>query len=220
MQIEQFHSFHFSFSDVCPTRAQIEEMLKITDSDTALPVNTAVNEILPFLSENKDITGGFTILNAEKINLETGKMVEAYMRNANFYALFLCTAGEIFSELTKKYNDEGNYLEGYITDVLGSLTVENAMDKVQETLEQQATAEGMKITNRYSPGYCNWDVSGQKELFSLIGDNPVEISLSKSCLMIPIKSVSGIIGIGENVKKQAYKCDICNNKECIYRRIK
>jgi hypothetical protein len=220
MQIKQFHTFHFTFSDVCPTPEQIGEFLKTDGNNTAQPVNAAVDEILPFLSDNQDITGGFTLVNAADVKLETGKMVAVYMRNSEFYALFACTVGEIFTELTKKYNAEGNYLEGYVADALGSLTVENAMDKIQETLENQMIAEEMKITNRYSPGYCNWAVAGQRELFQLIGSNPTGISLTESCLMIPIKSVSGIIGIGKNVKKQAYKCDVCNNRECIYRKIK
>ncbi|MDR0812018.1 MAG: hypothetical protein LBN23_07100 [Paludibacter sp.] len=220
MQEKNFYTFHFNFSDVCPTREQIGEFLKTDGNDTAQPVNDAVNEISPFLSDNQDITGGFMLFNVASVKLETGKMVAAYMRNAEFYALFACTAGEIFTKLTKKYNAEGNYLEGYVADALGSLTVENAMDKIQATLENQMLAEGMKITNRYSPGYCNWAVAGQRELFQLVGGNPTGISLTESCLMVPIKSVSGIIGIGKNVKKQAYKCDICNNRECIYRKIK
>lgn len=33
----------------------------------------------------------------------------------------------------------------------------------------------------------------------------------------PIKTVSGIIGIGKNVEKQPNNCDICDAKNCIYR---
>ena len=32
--------------------------------------------------------------------------------------------------------------------------------------------------------------------------------------------VSGIIGIGRNVKKSSYSCDVCNNQTCIYRKVK
>ncbi|MDR2914435.1 MAG: hypothetical protein LBV74_06355, partial [Tannerella sp.] len=75
------------------------------------------------------------------------------------------------------------------------------------------------ITNRYSPGYCNWSLQEQQKLFHLLGDKPVNVTLSSSCLMQPIKSVSGIIGVGRNVKEKAYGCTVCNNKDCIYRKI-
>ena len=60
----------------------------------------------------------------------------------------------------------------------------------------------------------------QKQLFSLLPNTMDFISLTKSCLMLPIKSVSGIIGVGKEVRKTGYSCDICSNKACIYRKIR
>lgn len=36
--------------------------------------------------------------------------------------------------------------------------------------------------------------------------------------MEPIKSVSGIIGIGRRVEKNDYQCRVCEDQECIMRR--
>ena len=106
-----------------------------------------------------------------------------------------------------------------ITDALGSLTVENAMDKIQSRLADDMLADGLHISNRYSPGYCNWPLREQKTLFELIGNNPTGITLSDSCLMYPTKSVSGIIGIGPRMRRLEYGCPACDNKGCVYRRI-
>ena len=125
-----------------------------------------------------------------------------------------------FTDYARRCNQEGDYLKGYIADTYGSLIVEKAMDYIQLQLEQQMETEGLHISNRYSPGYCNWDVREQELLFSLLPDNNCHITLTESCLMLPIKSVSGIIGIGKNVKKRAYGCHICHNTTCIYRRIR
>jgi len=35
-------------------------------------------------------------------------------------------------------------------------------------------------------------------------------------LMNPIKSVSGLIGIGRDVKYSPYQCNLCDSKNCIY----
>lgn len=96
----------------------------------------------------------------------------------------------------------------------------NAMDKVQLHLEKEMMDQGKKITNRYSPGYCEWPLSGQRDLFAYIGDHPTGITINESCLMQPIKSVSGIIGIGDEVRKRSYGCDICNSTSCAYRNIR
>jgi len=54
----------------------------------------------------------------------------------------------------------------------------------------------------------------------LFPENHCGIKLSDSCLMDPIKSVSGVIGFGRNVKKTAYECQMCELETCIYRKIR
>jgi cobalamin-dependent methionine synthase I len=101
--------------------------------------------------------------------------------------------------------------------VVGSEMVEGAMDMVQDELEKEMKQQNMGITDRYSPGYCDWQVSEQPKLFSLLPEKFCGISLSESCLMYPIKSVSGVIGIGPKAERKGYICSFCNMKNCIYR---
>ncbi|MCF0209200.1 MAG: methionine synthase, partial [Bacteroidaceae bacterium] len=76
-------------------------------------------------------------------------------------------------------------------------------------------------TNRFSPGYCGWHVREQKLLFSTFPlAEPCGVKLTDSCLMLPIKSVSGVIGIGENVRKLEYTCGLCDYANCYKRRKK
>jgi hypothetical protein len=62
-------------------------------------------------------------------------------------------------------------------------------------------------------------VKDQFKLFSLLPENFCGIRLTDSALMIPIKSVSGIIGIGENVERKNYPCEICNMKDCYRKKL-
>jgi hypothetical protein len=132
-------------------------------------------------------------------------------------ALFICTAGPAIGEMSRRSMKEGDLLKGYIYDVVGSGVVENAADRMHEELKSEATARGKKITNRFSPGYCGWDVAEQHKLFSFFRDNFCGITLTESALMNPVKSVSGIIGIGRNVIYAPYQCHLCEDKNCIYR---
>lgn len=219
MQTGTFHSFHFTFDEVQPRSEDIRGFMKSENSDAGYPVNKAIREIMPLLSGNNDINGGYILRKADEVHLDAGAQIDAYLKGAEYLALFTCTAGAIFTDLSSRYNQAGDYLEAYIADAIGSITVEKAMDIIQDQLETEMKAEGLSITNRYSPGYCNWPVSGQRELFDVMGEIPVKVSLTESCLMLPIKSVSGVIGIGRNIKKRAYACQICKNKDCIYRKI-
>lgn len=210
----------------------VMEMLHEADRTPDNPVMSEAVQTLGILPETVDIRGGYVLtddialspgegtLRVKGTTLHPSGKICSLLREAEQVALFVCTAGQGITDYARRCNEEGDYLKGYIADTYGSLIVEKAMDYIQLQLEQQMEAEGLHINNRYSPGYCNWDVREQKLLFSLLPDNNCHITLTESCLMLPIKSVSGIIGIGRNVKKRAYGCHICHNTTCIYRRIR
>jgi hypothetical protein len=231
MQNFEFQIYRYTFEEACPTFEELGRFLKIDSSDKDHPANVFINEILIKLCDNKEITGGYKVIPVENMNvkegflalnnteLKLGRQVCSYLQKSEYVALFVCTAGDIFTELTRQFNNRGDMLEAYITDAIGSLTVEKAMDKVQFQLEKTVKKQGFRITNRYSPGYCNWTVFGQKELFALLDKLPVPVSLTESCLMKPVKSVSGVVGIGKDVRKSEYACAVCGDKNCIYKSI-
>ena len=139
------------------------------------------------------------------------------IKDAEEVALFICTAGPEIGERSRRSMKEGDLLRGYIYDVIGSEVVENAADRMQEELKAEAAVRGKKITNRFSPGYCGWDVAEQHKLFTFFRENFCGITLTESALMNPVKSVSGIIGAGRDVKYAPYQCHVCDDKNCIYR---
>jgi hypothetical protein len=159
-----------------------------------------------FLFEDKEFLAGRQVIN----NLKSSELL----------ALFVCTAGEEVSRRSRELMGDGKLLEGYVADMVGSLLVEGAMDILQESLRDEMGSRGFKITNRYSPGYCNWDVIEQHKLFSMFPEGFCGVSLSESALMKPVKSVSGVIGIGKEVSFNNYICHACSSTDCIYRSLK
>jgi hypothetical protein len=149
---------------------------------------------------------------------QTGKIIEKMLKQAEYYALFIVTVGPEVESMARSLINEGHYLEGYIVDLAASAMVDQATDQLQEQVKGLAQEQGMRITNRYSPGYCSWDVKEQQKLFDLFPEDCCGISLSSSSLMHPIKSISGIIGLGSEVKYQKYTCEICSMKNCQFRR--
>ena len=135
-------------------------------------------------------------------------------------AIFICTAGPRIGEVSKEIMAGGDFMEGYILDVLGSVTVEAAIEKIQDILISEIQEKGLKVTNRYSPGYCGWKLTEQRKLFSLFPLGHCGITLSDSCLMEPVKSVSGIIGFGAHAKKHLHECELCELETCMYRTIR
>jgi hypothetical protein len=48
--------------------------------------------------------------------------------------------------------------------------------------------------------------------------NSMGVRLTKECLMLPRKSVSGVIGIGPREMKNYNPCKTCNKRDCLGRR--
>ena len=226
-----FHTYRFPYGEVLPSLDELARYLHM-EGDTEHPAYSYMQERLAELtSSDLETVGGYAVgaveevdlkggrLTVEGVTFEAGAQVCGYLKEATEAALFLCTAGPLFSDEAHRLNAEGEFLEAYIIDAIGSLTVERAMDKIHKALEEEQALRGLKITNRYSPGYCNWPLKDQRALFGFVGKNPTGIELSESCLMHPIKSVSGVIGIGEKARRRAYGCVVCQNKTCIYRRL-
>jgi hypothetical protein len=159
------------------------------------------------------------VLIVNEVCFDLGKTVTANLKKSSLIAVFACTVGKMVEERSKQLLRDGFGLEGLIVDLIGSEIAEGAAAFVHLKIESIAREANLKVTNRYSPGYCNWPVSDQHKLFSLLGNNNCGIHLTPSSLMVPIKSVSGIIGIGTDVKQVAYKCKLCNDQKCILRKI-
>ena len=186
-----------------------------------------------YISECKEIMfpqGGYSCFEAltpgtkDEIEIEgfrfrTGKIINKMLRKAEAYAFFVTTAGPGPEALARTLMEQDQYLEAYIVDLVGSIIVDSVADQVQEHIRIMAASRGMQITNRYSPGYCSWNVDEQQKLFSLMPDGCCGITLSDSSLMSPIKSVSGIIGLGTSVEFRDYTCEICPMEDCIFRKV-
>ena len=220
-----------SFEELSLTREDVIHLLG-GESEYAFLMHEYLDTLFEQGKQIFQIIGGYQVFDKMAFNqemleivigdvkFEVKKVVFNMLKRSSKIAVFICTAGDKIHELSRQYMAEGDMLKGYVYDLFGSLVVESAMDLVQQSLRLEMEGESLKITNRYSPGYCGWTVDQQKKLFGLLDQNFSFVTLSDSCLMQPIKSVSGIIGIGHDVKYNDYTCHICDSKNCLYKNLK
>jgi len=153
------------------------------------------------------------------IPMKTGNVISGYLLPATIIAAFAVTAGEEFDEYLHKLKEGDDIVSEFFADAIGSEIAEASVRYVTQLVSQKATELKLLITNSYSPGYCGWHVREQKQLFSLFPENPCGIKLNDSSLMHPVKSVSGIIGLGCKIENTPYACEICGMKNCFKRKI-
>jgi hypothetical protein len=135
-------------------------------------------------------------------------------------AIFLVTIGKYLEETAFQLARDGLILQATVLDAIGSDAVEKVAGFAQTRIKEIVKPQGLVISRRFSPGYCDWNIGQQRMLFYALTGNTVGIRLTGECLMIPQKSISGIIGIGpSNANVENYNpCKTCRKKDCPGRR--
>ena len=199
---------------------------QVPDEEVQAEVAAVLRQVSPLLQARFCffITKGIHLLPEHRLQVmgkdfAIGRIISRQLHGAGAYALFVATAGEEFEVLQQQLKRQGDMVRVFIADAIGSVIAEKAADRMEERLQQEISPYGWSHTNRFSPGYCGWDVSQQQVLFPLFGTpTPCGVSLTPSSLMQPVKSVSGIIGVGQQVRKLEYTCGLCNFKDCYKRK--
>ena len=151
------------------------------------------------------------------VEFRPGRTITSSLKGASRYILFVATTGREFEAWLNAVKAENDIVRLFVADAIGSILADNLSFVGVERLEQRYAGTEMKLSNPYSPGYCGWHVREQKGLFSLLPKGICGVELTESCLMIPIKSVSGMVAMGKEVEKRPYGCAICGMKTCIGR---
>lgn len=231
MTPENSNIFHhkISVSDIILKRESILRGLGYTDTQHKGEVDDLIEEYLIKSTLFLHPEGGFRVFAGDSfylgkdffeidgIHFNAGKIISSQLKKSSSVVLFAVSVGSVIDGLIKKLNEENDLVAAFVVNTIGSEAAEQTAAMIEKLVADEIEKLGWKHTNRFSPGYCGWSVAEQHKLFSLLPPNFIGIKLTESALMTPIKSISGIIGIGPDAEKKDYTCSICNMENC-YRR--
>lgn len=130
------------------------------------------------------------------------------------YAYILAATTGINAHRLIERNSVISPLKGIVTDCIGSAAIEAFCDKINLSFENPEF-----LRPRFSPGYGDLPLEFQKDITEFLQTaKNIGMSLTESLMMVPVKSVTAIIGIGKEKNKcNGPGCMICKNSECPYR---
>jgi hypothetical protein len=162
-----------------------------------------------------EVTGREVLCRGPQVGrLAVGGIVASQLRKCTAVAVFVVTIGDALEGAARQMMAEGEALEGFMLDALGSVAADACAEAAVREIAREAHSFGLQATNRYSPGYCTWETSNQHSLFALLPAEPAGVRLTLSGLMQPIKSVSGVFGLGAAATYQEYPCAFCGMEDC------
>lgn len=141
---------------------------------------------------------------------------------AEALALFAATIGAGMGAEIRRRLAAGDAPLACTLDAFASAASERLADLVAREYEGAigCTVHGPSPTRvvPYSPGYCGWDVSGQRALFERLQPEEVGIDLNDRCFMEPSTSVSGVLVVGSSdthrVRPVYEFCETCVTRSC------
>jgi hypothetical protein len=172
-----------------------------------------------YVIRNVQFAAGSLVLVQGPVRLE-GDSIAALLGRCDKVAVFVLTIGGALEETVGRLADEGLIAEAYMLDAIGSAATEGLADYVEGQIVSSAKAEGLCASRRFSPGHCDWDIGQQRMLFHALREDWAGVHLTDDCLMVPQKSVSGVIGLGpQDAGVQDYNpCVTCDKRHCLARR--
>jgi hypothetical protein len=170
-------------------------------------VSSLIHERLELSGENPDLNKHFL----------SGSLIVQHLANAQTIFVMLCTIGKELENYVSRLI-QTDPLSGLALDSVGSAAAEMLAIQACNQFEKLALADGMQTTLPLNPGMIGWPVSqGQPQIFSLLDSQEINVSINTDCMMTPRKSLSLVLGVGENVSASVRACDYCSlNGICKY----
>lgn len=146
----------------------------------------------------------------------SGKILARVLKGSDLAAAYAVTLGPELDAESSRLAAAGDVLSSVLLDTAGTLVLAKAsIALIGRIFDTEAAPRGWAVTPPFGPGQCRWDLAEQRVLFDLIAPSRIGITLTDTFLMIPKKSVSGILGIGKAEEVfTSTPCSICDRKDC------
>ncbi len=136
----------------------------------------------------------YTIIDYEETNKHP------VFNDAEKVALCVCTIGPGLEKEVEDLTKKNDLLKALILDSMGSEAVEEVAVQSDKIIAREAIKMNLWPSKRFSPGYGEWDLKGQKFIFKMLPAQKIGVELNESFMMIPRKSVSFRINFYQDPK--------------------
>ena len=146
------------------------------------------------------------------------KSLANHLKGCHKAIILGATIGVELDRLINKYG-KVSPIKGFVFQAIGAERIEALCDTFCDDIKNNYP--GFNLTSRFSPGYGDLSLSFQSDIFRILDcSKKIGLTLNKSLLMSPSKSVTAIIGITkEEINKCDNSCNSCSkSSNCEFRR--
>jgi hypothetical protein len=167
------------------------------------------------------------LINPQKgIRLKTGSYIEIPEEENDpqivSLAAVVCTLGSALEKETHRLMDNGDLLTAMFLDAAGVAKLEMLAHMARIEIKNKAAAVGFFTGCPFGPGYNHMPLDSQTILFDHLDAESIGVRLNESGVMLPMKSISFWLRVTRDQKAaedHGYKCQKCEMKNCLYRKV-
>ena len=145
-----------------------------------------------------------------------GRSIGKHLSKCERVVCMAVTVGEAIEQaVTAKFGSR-QYVPAMLLDAAATTAVEQAADQMEDVIRREVSREGFSMRSRYSPGYGDWGLDQQGELFRLAGASEIGMKLSTALMLMPRKSITAIIGLTRAAVEKGSEgdCATCDKTDC------
>jgi len=125
---------------------------------------------------------------------------------------YIITIGDALENEARSFKNIAGQL---LLDELGNCALDSSVRYLESCVSEEY---GLRVISNMSPGQLDWPIDQQRQLFSIFNDveNAIGVKLTDSMLMVPRKSVSGIMFPTDVL---FVSCQLCQRQNCTSRKV-
>lgn len=145
----------------------------------------------------------------------SSRLIVHQLGRARKLAVAVCTVGPRLPAASTAAFSGGDSMMGFLLDTAGSLAVGNVAMGLLRHVAQVAEGLGLSASFSIAPGSAECTLEDQRVVFGLLPTQDIGVRLTDSLVMVPIKSVSLVVGIGVEMPSQLEhsQCEFCPRRE-------
>ena len=205
--------------DRIPLEFNAEEVLRNLHIDTELAARLHVEELLRsaiYMIHAKALYTTAYITNRTEEVLDIGgvrlgsRVLAKNLDKVQRVFPYIITIGNALENEASTYK---NIVQGLCLERTGDVALTSTRTYLEKYLTERY---GLGKVSHMGPGQLDWPITQQRQLFSIFGDveTVIGVRLTDNFLMIPRKSISGIIFPTEITFTS---CQLCPRKDCVSR---
>lgn len=143
-----------------------------------------------------------------------GQDVQAMLSSSHEAVLLAATLGADSEQMLLK-EQVRNRAQALLLDAVLSAAIEAVCDQEEHALRAELAKHNLYLTDRFSPGYGDMPIAQTKEICEVLSSSrTIGLTVSKSGIMIPRKSVTAIMGVSRIPQpRRASGCAVCNMRD-------